>query len=281
MQLHLDRDGVLADFDRAATELLRMSPRQFEKRHGLPEFWKRLARHPDFYGSLPLMPDAMILFEAVRHLDPIILTGLPRGTLGALAKATGDRRRRPEDQVAQWLFAFDAAGIATFRALAVFASDPALVAHARDDASPDLPFLRACLLDTVRLWPTTPAVLRQTDRETRWGEAVMPAATGVLIHLPFLHRDDERLPFAHRFAPDVWLAGEGERWGLIPFSGGPGECPARNFVLLLGSLVLQSLVRERRFEMPAGEALDTSALPPTFDHFGLTIRIDQERVSPG
>jgi hypothetical protein len=86
MQLYLDCDGVLADFDRAATELLKMPPRQFEKGHGLPEFWKRLTRHPDFYGSLPLMPGAMILFEAVRHLDPVILTGLPRGNWAAPQK---------------------------------------------------------------------------------------------------------------------------------------------------------------------------------------------------
>lgn len=59
MHLYLDCDGVLADFDRAATELLHMTPRQFEQRHGLGEFWKRLARHQDFYGSLPLIPDAM------------------------------------------------------------------------------------------------------------------------------------------------------------------------------------------------------------------------------
>ena len=86
MQLYLDCDGVLADFDRAATELLGMGPRQFEKRHGPPAFWKRLARHNDFYGSLPLMPDAMILFDAVRHLNPIILTGLPRGDWAAPQK---------------------------------------------------------------------------------------------------------------------------------------------------------------------------------------------------
>jgi 5'(3')-deoxyribonucleotidase len=86
MQLYLDCDGVLADFERAATEMLRMPPRAFEKRHGLGEFWKRLARHPDFYGSLPLMPDAMELFEAVRHLNPIILTGLPRGDWAAPQK---------------------------------------------------------------------------------------------------------------------------------------------------------------------------------------------------
>jgi len=85
-QLFLDCDGVLADFDRAATALLGMPPRAFEKRHGAGEFWRRLARAPDFYGSLPMMADARELFEAVRHLDPVILTGLPRGNWAAPQK---------------------------------------------------------------------------------------------------------------------------------------------------------------------------------------------------
>lgn len=86
MQLYLDCDGVLADFDRGATELLGMPPRLFEKRRGIAAFWREIARHPDFYGTLPLMPDAMQLFEAVRHLEPVILTGLPRGSWAAPQK---------------------------------------------------------------------------------------------------------------------------------------------------------------------------------------------------
>src|SRR3546814_1150491 len=68
MQLYLDCDGVLADFDRGATALLGMPPRAYEQRHGIAAFWRELARHPDFYGTLPLMPDAKELFAAVRHL---------------------------------------------------------------------------------------------------------------------------------------------------------------------------------------------------------------------
>ena len=82
-QLYLDCDGVLADFDKGATAVLGMAPRAFEKRFGLGRFWSKLATAPDFYFSLPLLPDAMELFEAVRHLDPIILTGLPGGNWAA------------------------------------------------------------------------------------------------------------------------------------------------------------------------------------------------------
>lgn len=85
-QLYLDCDGVLADFDRGASAVLGMMPRQFERQYGLAEFWRRLTCSPDFYATLPIMPDAQILFDAVRHLDPIILTGCPRGDWAAPQK---------------------------------------------------------------------------------------------------------------------------------------------------------------------------------------------------
>jgi hypothetical protein len=85
-QLYLDCDGVLADFDRGAEEVLGLHPRVFEARHGRGRFWARLAQTPEFFARLPLMPGAMELFEAVRHLEPVILTGIPRGDWAAAQK---------------------------------------------------------------------------------------------------------------------------------------------------------------------------------------------------
>jgi hypothetical protein len=84
--LFLDCDGVLADFDAGAKRLLGVSPAAFEERYGKGEFWKRLARARDFYGTLQQMPDAQELFQAVRHLKPTILTGLPIGKWAAPQK---------------------------------------------------------------------------------------------------------------------------------------------------------------------------------------------------
>ena len=85
-RLFLDADGVLADFDEGAKRLLGMSARQFEAKHGRREFWRRIAKARNFYGSLPEMPDARLLFDAVRHLKPTILTGLPLGNWAAPQK---------------------------------------------------------------------------------------------------------------------------------------------------------------------------------------------------
>jgi hypothetical protein len=79
MQLFLDCDGVLADFDIYAEKIFGLPPRNAEGVLGATRFWADLQSHDGFYEKLPLMPDARELFEAVEHLNPIILTGLPQG----------------------------------------------------------------------------------------------------------------------------------------------------------------------------------------------------------
>jgi hypothetical protein len=46
-----------------------------------------------------LLPDAMRLFEAVRHLDPIILTGLPGGNWAADQKVRWAARYFPGTRI--------------------------------------------------------------------------------------------------------------------------------------------------------------------------------------
>lgn len=79
MQLFLDCDGVLADFNSYALQVFGLPPRQYEKEQGTKRFWCDLQSHEGFYTKLPLMPDARKLYDAVAHLNPIILTGLPLG----------------------------------------------------------------------------------------------------------------------------------------------------------------------------------------------------------
>ena len=98
-QLYLDCDGVLADFSKGAAAALGMHPKAFEKRFGTGRFWAKLATAPDFYFALPLMPDAMTLFDAVKHLNPIILTGLPRGSWAADQKVRWAARYFPGTRI--------------------------------------------------------------------------------------------------------------------------------------------------------------------------------------
>ncbi len=95
----LDCDGVLADFDKGAAEVFGMAPAEYERRYGLRRFWAELASAPDFFASLNLLPDAMELFEAVRPLQPVILTGLPRGDWAEPQKRRWAERHFPGIEV--------------------------------------------------------------------------------------------------------------------------------------------------------------------------------------
>ncbi len=75
--LYLDSDGVLLDFDKVANDIFGMDSRLYEKTYGSDAFWKKLEEAEEFFFSLPLMPDAIELYEGVKHLNPIILTGSP------------------------------------------------------------------------------------------------------------------------------------------------------------------------------------------------------------
>jgi hypothetical protein len=86
MTLFLDCDGVLANFDEGVKRLLGMTPQEYQKKYNLGRFWGKLASAQEFYATLPLMPDAMELFDAVKHLHPVILTGLPLGNWAAPQK---------------------------------------------------------------------------------------------------------------------------------------------------------------------------------------------------
>ena len=85
-RLFLDADGVLADFDGGVRRVLGTLPDAYIRRRGAQDFWRRLHSASDFYARLDEMPDARRLFDAVQHLRPTILTGLPRGSWAAPQK---------------------------------------------------------------------------------------------------------------------------------------------------------------------------------------------------
>jgi cytochrome P450 len=207
------------------------------------------------------------------------------GSLAAVvAKAPAAAHTAPREQVPQWLFAFDAAGMASFRTLALLAAHPAPAARVREELEAhdltrpqDLPYLRACVLESLRLWPTTPAVLRDTTAETHWDGGLLPAGAGVVIFAPFFHRDAERLLHADAFAPGLWLdAGTPDGTPpdgspFVPFSDGPAACPGRSLVLLVTTTLLTTFLEGRRTVRQIAPApLDPARpLPATLSPFRL------------
>jgi cytochrome P450 len=246
--------GSQAARDRRTTELLRALRRRANWSYALPPDH---ARRGEF-------------LDRVR-------ANIDRAAPGSLAARLGrpGSIERPEDQIAHWLFAFDAAAVATFRSLAVLTSTgpdvEAVWAEALAEDGPDLPMLRATLRESVRLWPTTLVVIRESTRETSWRERSIPPGTAFLVLSSYFHRDPTRLSYADAFAPSIWSDGRAEKEpGILPFSYGPAGCPGRDLVPLTVSYLLRGLLRDGHLRrVDRSPALRTEALPASLNHFNL------------
>jgi cytochrome P450 len=169
----------------------------------------------------------------------------------------------PNGQVPFWLMALDAVRTVVANTLALLATHPVERARALEEIGAadlargrgtvaglaDLRFVRACIQESIRLWPAAPALVRRTTAETAWQGGTVPAGTRVLIPAAVLHRAP-RLPYANRLAPQIWLDGSADAdWSLNLFSRGGAQCAGRNLALVLATASLAELLRQAEFEL--------------------------------
>jgi cytochrome P450 len=238
--------------------------------------------------------------ERSEHFEPFmdrirayVIASEPGSLVGLFDQTPSEPDTRVDGQVPHWLFALqDTLAANTLRALALLASHPGqraaldaeLAAAERDGrigpaagaaGVASLGYLRACLQDTMRLWPTTPLLTRQTLVDLTWNGAVVPAGTQVLIFNTFHHRDRERIDYADRFAPEEWTDGDaGGDWSFNHFSHGPQGCPGTNLALLVGAAVLAAVLTQARLRLLEPRLDPKRPLPHMLDVFRLRLALD-------
>jgi cytochrome P450 len=106
-----------------------------------------------------------------------------------------------------------------------------------------LPFIEACMHETMRLKPVAPFIGLQALQDTTVGDVTVPAGT-VMMGL-FRHDSlrEEHFPDAQAFKPERWL-GEvpsSAKRVAMPFGAGPRMCPGRYLALLEMKLAMGML----------------------------------------
>lgn len=120
----------------------------------------------------------------------------------------------------------------------------------------DLPYLRACLDEGLRLLPPTSAGLaRRTPKE---GAQILgqwiPGDTSVSMTIYSAHRDEAIFLEPDTFKPERWLdVNERKKMEpyFIPFTTGARGCIGRNISYLEQYVVLASLVHRYDFSLPS------------------------------
>lgn len=208
------------------------------------------------------------------------------GSLAAEIAATPAPPGGAAGQVIHWLFAMgDTLAANTLRALAALATHNAEQSEVRteiaaaDITTPQgvasLKYLAGCLLEAMRLWPTTGMFARVSTREVEFPSgAVLPEGRQVLIYNVFNHRNRSLIPYADRFSPGEWASGSaGEDWSFNFFSHGPQGCPGAGLSVFLGQAVMANMLSAGALSV-SGVRLDPGKpLPHSLDLFGFEVQI--------
>jgi len=253
--------------------------------HELTDLLTRLRRRGNLSVLAPKRDDLREQWQRSvrRHLERP-----GTGSLSELIAASEQPGDAPEDQVGHWMFAFDPGAAVTLRALALLAADPDIRGRVRAesagrdlDVPQELPLLRSTVLESVRLWPTTPLLLRETTESTRWSGGELPARTVLLVPAWFLHRDTRIGADADRADPDQWLDGRArDDWTLTPFSGGPGACPGRELVLFVASTALATLLEDHHHVLLPPEMFRADEpLPRGLDPYSLKFGVGRSATA--
>jgi cytochrome P450 len=114
-----------------------------------------------------------------------------------------------------------------------------------------LPYARAVLAESMRLYPPAWVVARQTARPYTIRGHTAPANSIFMMSQWVTHRDARWWPDPLAFKPERWLgappAGR-PRLAYFPFGSGPRACIGESFAWLEAGLILATLARDWRME---------------------------------
>lgn len=132
-----------------------------------------------------------------------------------------------------------------------------------------LPYLRAVVKETLRLFPPTPLLVARESMEkcNIEGYEIQPK-TMVFVNAWAIARDPETWEEPEQFYPERFLNSsidfKGQDFELIPFGAGRRICPGMNMAVVTVELALANLVHSFDWELPDGieeQDIDTEVIP--------------------
>jgi len=112
-----------------------------------------------------------------------------------------------------------------------------------------LPFVDACINETMRLKPVAPIIVLQPKRDTVVSDIEVPKGTLLMCLMRAGATDERRFPGARSFDPERWMDGQmrgasanSPKRVSMPFGAGPRLCPGRYLAILEMKMVIAMLL---------------------------------------
>jgi len=163
------------------------------------------------------------------------------------------RKKIIDDLLGLTVAGLDTVNVATTWAMRILIERPDVVEKIRAEAevakksSVDnnidykmIPYARSVFLETLRLYPPFPLIIKQTVDEMVLGSTLIPSKSWVFFLAYSMHRDSRWFTDPDEFIPERW---HGNEWGLeeaafLPFGAGIHRCQGWELALIEGSLLI-------------------------------------------
>ena len=110
----------------------------------------------------------------------------------------------------------------------------------------DLPYLRAVLSESMRLYPPAWIITRQAKQDVEVAGKRVPAGGVVMMSQWVTHHDERWWPDANAFRPERWLEDpqpDRPKYAYFPFGGGPRNCIGEFFARMEAVLIVAAIAR--------------------------------------
>ncbi|XP_013885559.1 1,25-dihydroxyvitamin D(3) 24-hydroxylase, mitochondrial [Austrofundulus limnaeus] len=130
----------------------------------------------------------------------------------------------------------------------------------------NMPYLKACLKESMRLSPSVPFTSRTLDKDTVLGDYTIPKGTVLMINTHALGSSEEYFDDGKQFKPERWLRENStiNPFAHVPFGIGKRMCIGRRLAELQLQLAMCWLVRDY-------EIVETDSKPLDVIHSGLLV----------
>src|SRR5262249_18454940 len=123
---------------------------------------------------------------------------------------------------------------------------------------PHLPYARAILQETMRLYPPLWMTGRQARNACEIGGVPIPAGAMIMTSQWAVQRHARWFPDPDAFRPERWQNGETDglpRCAYFPFGAGPRLCIGQKFAMMETALLLTAIAARFRLELELGQEI--------------------------